>query len=140
MQPFSVTDESGVYDLAAMQIGRPSKNPRTPFGERLNTARTALGISQSEMAEKLGISQTSYADWERYPVALRPDQVQQLIEILGVTADDLYGAGTAAAKRRGGPTGKARQVFEAVSKLPRSQQAKVIEMAEGFLSLHGKTS
>jgi hypothetical protein len=34
------------------------------------------------------------------------------------------------------PGGKLGQVFESVSRLPRRQQQKVIEMAEGFLSLH----
>jgi len=29
-------------------------------------------------------------------------------------------------------------VFDAVLKLPRKQQAKVVEMAEGFLALHAK--
>ena len=37
------------------------------------------------------------------------------------------------------PDGLARRVFDAVLKLPRKQQAKVIEMAEGFLALHQKT-
>ena len=36
------------------------------------------------------------------------------------------------------PAGRARQVFDAVLKLPRKQQAKVVEMAEGFLALHAK--
>ncbi len=31
-----------------------------------------------------------------------------------------------------------RQVFDAVLKLPRKQQAKVVEMAEGFPALHAK--
>ena len=36
------------------------------------------------------------------------------------------------------PAGRPRQVFDAVLKLPRKQQAKVVEMAEGFLALRAK--
>ena len=36
------------------------------------------------------------------------------------------------------PAGRARQKIDAVLNLPRKQQAKVVEMAEGFLALHAK--
>jgi transcriptional regulator with XRE-family HTH domain len=44
-----------------MQIGRPSKRPRTAFGERLFAARTAAGLSQAELAQKLGINCEDFA-------------------------------------------------------------------------------
>ena len=133
MQAFSVTIASLPYD-DPMQIGRPSKHPRTLFGERLTAARTAAGLSQSQVAEKLGITQTSYADWERYPVALRPEQIAKLTQILEVPMEQLYGVKL---NRRGaGPIGKARRVFEEVSKLPRQQQQHIIRVVEAFVNQH----
>jgi len=116
-----------------MQRGRPSKQPRTPFGERLYAARTAVGLSQAQVAEKLGITQTAYADWERYHVALRPDQVEKLTQIFKVPVEHLYGNGNEK-RQGGGPIGKARRAFEAVSRLPKRQQQKIVEVVEAFVA------
>jgi hypothetical protein len=74
-------------------------------------------------------------DWERRSVALKPEYLPKLAAILNVSVDYLLGI-RLTSQRGAGPAGKARQIFEAVSRLPRKQQQKVIEMAEGFLALH----
>ncbi len=133
MQAFPLTifrDDYGV----GMQTGRPSRRPRTPFGQRVREARETLGLSQVEVAAKLGINQASYGAWERDPVALRPEQVEQLAKVLNVSIEQLYGV--APPKSRGGPVGKVRRVFEAVSELPRTQQQKIVEVVEALVAKH----
>lgn len=120
----------GVYN-EPMLIGRPTKQPRTAFGQRLLASREAVGLSQAQVAEQLGITQPSYADWERYPVAFRPEQVAQLARILKVSLEFLFGYAPIQ-QRRGGPTGRLHHVLEKVSALPRHQQNKVIEFVEAF--------
>ena len=117
-----------------MKTGRPSKRPRTPFGQRVYEAREALGLSQAEVANKLGINQASYGAWERDPVALRPEQVEQLAKILNVSIEQLYGV--SAPKSRGGPAGKARQIFERVSQLPRATQQRILANVEDALTAY----
>jgi transcriptional regulator with XRE-family HTH domain len=122
-----------------MQTGRPSKEPRTPFGARLHAAREAAGLSQAQVAEKMGVTQTAYGVWERYPVALRPEQIEQLAAALNTTVEYLFGRD--AAKSRGkGPAGKLRQVFEKASQLPRHQQNKVAEFVEAFVERQAKAA
>jgi transcriptional regulator with XRE-family HTH domain len=118
-----------------MKTGRPSKHPRTPFGQRLLAAREAAGLSQAQAAEKLGIHQTSYADWERHPVALRPEQLKTLAELLGVTVEALLDE-QKDVPRGSGPAGKLRQVFERASKLPREQQKHVLRVVEDALTAY----
>jgi transcriptional regulator with XRE-family HTH domain len=115
-----------------MKTGRPSKLPRSDFGARLHAAREAAGLSQAQMAEKLGIHQTSYAAWERHTVALRPEQIKTLADLCGVSIEHLMGTDQTP-KRGNGPAGKARVVFESVSRLPRSRQQKIIEVVEALL-------
>jgi transcriptional regulator with XRE-family HTH domain len=79
-------------------MGRPTSRKRTAFGERLVAAREEAGLSQRELADKLGVTQRSLSWWERQPVALRPEQLAQLAAALGVTTDYLLGAETS--KRR----------------------------------------
>ncbi|MFY9570228.1 MAG: helix-turn-helix transcriptional regulator [Blastocatellia bacterium] len=113
-------------------MGRPSKKQRTPFGERLYTLRQQAGLSQQQLADRLGISQRAYAHWERNPVALRPDQLLGVTEALNVSVEELVG--NSASKKRGtGPAGRMRQLFEAASKLPRSKQQKIAAVVEAFI-------
>jgi len=96
--------------------------------------REATGLSQREVARRLSIAQSSYANWERFNVALKPEQLLKLAEVLGVDVSELLT--TSGAKRRGGPTGKMRQLFEAASHLPRSQQQKVVDVLQPFVAQH----
>lgn len=132
MQAKKITFNPLPYD-DGMNTGRPSKQPRTPFGERLHAAREARGLSQAQVAEQLGISQNAYACWERRPVALRPDQVEQVAKILNVPVEALFN-GNGGAERKAGPTGKARRVFEEVSRLPRKRQQRIVGVVEDMLT------
>lgn len=120
-----------------MQTGRPSTRPRTPFGARLHAAREARGLTQAQVAEELGITQTAYALWERRTVALKPDQIEKVAEVLGVSIEHLFGKEE---KRngRGGSVGKLQQLLETASSLPRSQQQKLLAVVEPFVEQHAK--
>jgi len=56
-------------------------------------------------------------------------------DALNVSVEDLVG--TNGKKKRGaGPTGRMRQLFEAASRLPRSQQQKIAAVVEAFVAQH----
>lgn len=136
MQADSLTANGPAYSWA-MQTGRPSKKNRPPFGERLHALREQAGLSQQQLADRLGLTQRAYAYWERNPVALRPEQLRELALALGVAVEDLLGEPNG--KKRGtGPAGKMRQLFEAASRLPRSQQQKVAAVLEPFILQHAE--
>ncbi len=118
-----------------MPKGRPSKHPRSKFGERLAIAREALGLSQIQLAENLGVSQKVITYWEHNEVALRSDQLTAIAAALNISVEALLGQPKPKA-RGNGPIGKARQVFEAVSKLPRKQQEKIFDILQPFLNEH----
>ena len=52
--------------------------------------------------------------------------------MLGVSVEQLV-SGRAARGKRGGPVGKAQKVFEAVSRLPRRQQEKIVEFVSALI-------
>ena len=125
---FRATDEPKVIACFALR-------ERTPFGQRLHTLREQTGLSQQQLADRLGLTQRAYAHWERNPVALRPDQLLGLAEALNVSVDDLVGP-NGTKKPGAGPTGKMKQLFEAASRLPRSQQQKLAAVLEAFVNQH----
>ena len=118
-----------------MPGGRPPKLKRSEFGERLVSIRQRAGLSQTQVAAKLGVSQQAYAGWERSTTALRPDDLANLAGVLGTTTDELLGK-QAASKRGTGPVGKARHVFERVSQLPRATQQRILANVEDALTAY----
>jgi transcriptional regulator with XRE-family HTH domain len=115
--------------------GRPANKPRSPLGQRIAAAREQSGISQAQLAERLGVTQPTVAYWERKAVNIRSDVLTRIARALDVSSDELLG--TKPAKPRAAtPAGKARQAFDAVSRLPRRQQAKIVEVVEAMVEKH----
>jgi len=134
MQAHSVIISEMVY-AGGMTAGRPSKFERSGFGERLFRARQQTGLSQIQVAERLKVTQQTYAGWERRTTALKPEYISQLADIMHVSPDYLLGR-NAPPQRGTGPAGKMRTLFEAASCLPRNQQQKVIALLDAFVAQH----
>lgn len=52
-------------------------------------ARVSAGFSQAELAEKMGLSRTTVAEWESGKREMRTPYVQLFCAITGFSADDL---------------------------------------------------
>ena len=116
-----------------MTAGRPAKFKRSAFGGKLFAARQQMGLSQMQLAARLGITQSTYAGWERRTTAFKPEHISSLAEALKVSVDYLLGHDNGA-HRKGGPLGKARRVFEEVSQLPRHKQQRILGIVEDLLA------
>lgn len=60
-------------------------------GQRIRDRRKVLGISQRELAARLGISFQAVQRWERGETFPRKETMTRMLEILGVGADWLVG-------------------------------------------------
>jgi len=118
--------------MLLMRKGRPTKKPRTPFGERLARYRRNKGISQKQLADELGITQSAIANWERRSVLLSPEQLSTISSFLEVSLDDLFGT-SEIPREPTIPGGRVREVFEEVGRLPRRQQEKIVDVVEAFV-------
>ncbi len=108
---------------------------RSALGERISAARQTAGLSQAQLADKLGVSQQMVGYLELAPVAIRPELLAKLSEALAVSVDQLLGI-EHKTSRTPGPVGKARQVFERVSQLPRATQQRILANVEDALTAH----
>ena len=127
---FSKTRKNAVYHPS--MAGR-LKRPRPKQGERLLRLRQAAGLTQEELAELIGESQSNIAFWEQSDKPPRSDILPKMAEALGVGVESLLD-GNSRPERKGGPTGKVHKVFEEVSQLPRRQQEKIIEFVSAFVN------
>lgn len=125
-------EQTAMYTVCMIRTGRPSKTKRSEFGKRLYQAREQAGLTQVELADKLGVIQQVVAAWERRDSALKPEQIKTLSEVLGTSSDYLLGV-TNNKKPLRGPSGRVRNVFEEVSHLPRRQQQQIVEVVEALI-------
>jgi transcriptional regulator with XRE-family HTH domain len=129
MSALKVIPENFGYD-PVMRSGRPSTQERSPFGQRLCEARISSGISQTQLAEKIGVSQSGYAAWERGRSSPSPAQIETLAQLLGVPVANFFEGRTL---RQGGPKGLAKKLFEEVAELPRHHQKRILGTVEDML-------
>jgi transcriptional regulator with XRE-family HTH domain len=120
------------YDL---RMPRQPASSRSEIGERLYQLRVTKGLTQKQLAEKVGVNQQDIAYWERQAPAPRGDIISKLCAVLDVSSDELLGIRPLKSKRES-PVGRARQLFDAVSKLPRRQQEKIFDILAPFVKEH----
>ncbi len=98
---------------------------------RLRQLREAAGLSLRELARMVGEDHSNVGFWERTGNLPRSNVLVPLSQALGVTLEELLGEEKP--KRATAPGGKVRNVFDQVSKLPRRQQDKIVEVVEALL-------
>ncbi len=57
------------------------------FGATLKRDRERLGISQDELAKRVGVSQQAVANWESGDSHPRKDRRERLLEVLGPNSE-----------------------------------------------------
>lgn len=115
-------------------MGKSSTKPKPKQGARLAALRKAASLSQYELARLIGVPQPNIAFWEQSEKPPRSEVLPKMAEVLGVSVEDLLHTSSTTTKRQGGPTGKVRELFERVSKLPRRQQDKIVEFVAAFVN------
>jgi len=98
----------------------------------LRRLREAAGLSVRELAKQIGESHTNVSYWERSGQIPRSDVLADIARVLGVSVEEVLGEPKP--RRAGGPGGKVRQAFEAVSKLPRRQQQHVLKVVNALVA------
>ena len=67
-----------------------NKTAITKFSTRLKDLRKENSLSQSEVAQKLGIPPSTYANWEQGRREPSIGEIYNIIECLNIQANDLF--------------------------------------------------
>lgn len=121
------------YSALVARQPKPSKGPRPQQGSRLLALRKASGLTQIELAKALDVPQANIAFWEWSDKPPRSDLLQKMAKAFGVKLEDLLLSSERPIAKRKGPIGEVQRTFEAVTKLPRKQQRKVLEMVQALV-------
>lgn len=60
------------------------------FGERIKLARKVAGISQEELAQKIGTRQSQVTRWETNKATPRIETLAKIAEVTGVPLSELW--------------------------------------------------
>jgi transcriptional regulator with XRE-family HTH domain len=117
-------------------MGRKFTKTRPKLGAHLAALRVNAGLSQVDLAERIGVLQQTIAFWEQTDKPPRSEVLLKLAEALDVSIETLLTENnvTVAVKKKGGPDGKLRRIFEDASSLPRRQQEKIAEFVSAFIN------
>lgn len=100
----------------------------------LQALRKAAGLTVRELARQIDEPHSNVSYWERSGQIPRSNKLSAIAKALGVSVEELLGESKPRCAAT--PGGKARQVFEAVSRLPRRQQQKIVEVVEALVAKH----
>jgi transcriptional regulator with XRE-family HTH domain len=103
------------------------------MGKRIAQFRKAQNMTQTQLADALGVAQQTMAHYEggrlRMPVALLP----MLATLLAVSIEEIVGVPAKAAKGKRGPTPRLQRQVELIGQLPRAKQKFVMEMLDAVI-------
>lgn len=108
------------------------------LGRRIAERRKALGITQVQLAETLGIAQQTMAHYEGGRVRFAAGLLPLLAETLNTSIDELIGETSAAKPGKRGPAPKIQQQLERVSTLPKPDQRAVMRVLDSMLAQAGR--
>ena len=100
------------------------------LGQKIATARKAMGLTQTKVATELGISQQTLAHYEVGRLRVAVSTLVPLTEILNTTVDELLHINKAAKGSKRGPASKLQRQIDQVQQLPRAKQRFVMDMLD----------
>jgi transcriptional regulator with XRE-family HTH domain len=107
------------------------------LGARIAQARKDRGLSQQQLADRLGVAQQTLAHYEVGRVRIAVSMLPVLTEILDLSLDEiLFGQSPERTPGKRGPASRLQQQVDAISQLPRAKQKFVVEMLDTVLAQH----
>jgi len=110
-----------VTETNALGPAMKDKSFYQQFGRRIAERRKALGLTQTDLAQQLGVAQQTMAHYEGGSARIAVAMLPIIARTLSISIEELIG-GTAQTRSKRGPASKLQQQFEQASRLPRAKQ------------------
>lgn len=106
------------------------------LGERIRALRKAHDMTQGDLADKLGVTQSLVACYETARRSIPLRKLIALAEAFDISVEEVVGKNEPTPKRRRkrGPISKLEERLIELEKLPRSEQQFVIKMLDNALA------
>ncbi len=106
----------------------------TALGRRMAELRKACGLTQTQMAQALEVSQQAVQSWEAGRRRIQISVLPAVARLLSVSLEVLLGEETENTPRKRGPASRLEQQIEVISQLPKARQKMVSEMLDAVIA------
>lgn len=105
------------------------------IGSRIGRLRKDKGMTQTELAEALGVSQPVVSDYENDVIGLDGARIVQLAQFLGVSADEILGLEKVSkAASTGMGNRRLYRQLQSIDRLPKRDQDALLRTIDAFLT------
>lgn len=106
------------------------------LGKRVAQRRKAVGLTQVQLAEQLGIAQQTMAHYEGGTLRVAVATLIPLCEALNTTMEELTGLQPKRGTGKRGPQPKIAQQLERIQSLPAAKQRAISQVLDSVIAAH----
>ena len=104
------------------------------IGERLTRLRQTRGLSQAELAGKLGVDQSDISNFERGVYRLNDRLIVQICKLLRIRADELLGLAAVKHEGEAAPGRRILRRLQKIDTLPKRDQLALLRVIDNALA------
>lgn len=112
---------------------KKTPSPLETMGERLQQLRKNIGLTQADLAKKIGISHTQMARYEIKNIYPPADVLKELSEVFGTTIDYLVMGDTESKAQASLKDAELINQFKKISALPEEEKSVVLKMITAYI-------
>ncbi|GDE11840.1 hypothetical protein HmCmsJML279_04137 [Escherichia coli] len=105
----------------------------TELGRRITALRKDAGMTQTQVAQALNVSQQAVQAWEAGRRRIQISILPAVARLLAVSLEDLLGEEPEKIARKRGPAPKWQQLIEEIDSLPKAKQKMISEMLSALI-------
>lgn len=105
----------------------------TELGRRITALRKEAGMTQTQVAQALNVSQQAVQAWEAGRRRIQISILPAVARLLSVSLEDLLGEEPEKIARKRGPAPKWQQLIEEIDSLPKAKQKMISEMLSALI-------
>jgi len=105
------------------------------LGTNIRHFRRQAGLTQAELAGKVGVKQYAIAKYEKEMHSPTPEALAKIAQALGIAVGELYGVNSkngVVAERKGSGSRREAEIQKIFRELPPAKQRAVLEHAKGL--------
>lgn len=106
------------------------------LGRQIAERRKALGLTQTDLAQELGVAQQTMAHYEGGTARIAAAMLPTVARVLKVSIEELIGMPATRSAGKRGPQPKIAQQLQQIEALPKAKQRAIAQVLDSVIAAH----